>query len=348
MCIPAPGNHYYVRNNGSDSNPGTVDKPWKTVGKVNNAPLQPGDGVFFEGGQAFSDNTLMPSRSGTPGKQIVYASHGTDRAKLTQGAWCKSVTDLAFQNLEFTSKGVSGSGSGSGAKRIIIMLCDFHDMPLAVNAPSDANDTDWLISLCTVERTGDSGMLLQGWRHTVDSCTIVDTGQDRSIPYGKHGVYLKCKDSKVSRCTIQRFSADGVSCRYQNAQVVDCTITDGPIPIAWFQYATTPGTTHWERNTLGSSDAGIYVSPSDHAGKTTESFVIHDNKLTKAGGVFMNLEPTTGRYDVADNTEGVAAKKTEEAEPTRSHPSDYRSAVTGRFVTDAEADADPDHTVKEG
>jgi len=61
---------YYVSTKGSDSNPGTFDKPWKTIGKANSM-LQPGDIVYIRVGTY--EETINPSRSGTEGNYITYS-----------------------------------------------------------------------------------------------------------------------------------------------------------------------------------------------------------------------------------------------------------------------------------
>jgi hypothetical protein len=78
-------------------------------------------------------------------------------------------------------------------------------------------------------------------------------------------------------------------------------IAGGDIGIAWFQYDTLPGTSHWSGNTITNTvSAGIFVS-----GDTTsnlESFVIANNTITKTTGVYTNLHPTSGTYTLAANS----------------------------------------------
>jgi hypothetical protein len=60
---PVAGTTYYLSPKGSDSNPGTtLDRPWRTFGKVLNSskPLQPGDAVVL------LDGTYAPSTTGLP------------------------------------------------------------------------------------------------------------------------------------------------------------------------------------------------------------------------------------------------------------------------------------------
>src|ERR1700722_4506902 len=73
---------YYVSPSGSDANSGSASAPWQTISRVNRASLQPGDTVLFQGGQTFSDATLMPPTSGTSSDPITFGSYGSGNAQL--------------------------------------------------------------------------------------------------------------------------------------------------------------------------------------------------------------------------------------------------------------------------
>jgi hypothetical protein len=133
--------------------------------------------------------------------------------------------------------------------------------------------------------------------------TIEDTGRDASIDYGKHGVYAKGPHLTFLGNTIRRFSDDGVSLRYRDARVEGNTIGDGPIGVAWFQQDHAAGTTTIARNRISHTTvSGIYVSPSDEAGATRESFVVADNTVSAAAGNALDVEPTSGSLTIANNT----------------------------------------------
>jgi hypothetical protein len=72
------GTNYYVDSvNGSDANDGlSADKPLKSLNKVNQLDLKPGDGVNFAKGSTFNGE-LEVRNSGTQDKPIVYRSYGT-------------------------------------------------------------------------------------------------------------------------------------------------------------------------------------------------------------------------------------------------------------------------------
>jgi hypothetical protein len=304
--VAVAGTTYYVSATGSDSNAGTTPATaWRTVGKVNRAALRPGDGVLFQGGATFSDTTLMPDESGTQTGRIVFGSYGVGRATLTEGIWFSSVNWLAFTDLAVTgpAQGLTASGGGSGADHIVIQNMAISNVGIAINSANGADD-DWTIQNSTVDQTRDSGLILQGTGFLVSGNTITNTGTDSSILYGKHGIYLKAADARVVGNTIRNFSANGVSARYRNSTIEGNTIDGGPIGIAWFQNDSVAGTSHWSGNRISNTTAAsFYVSPSDDAGATRESFVIAANAMSKSSGRYMDLQPTSGSYVVQGNVE---------------------------------------------
>jgi hypothetical protein len=308
------GTTYYVSPTGSDTNPGTSPAlAWKTIDRVNRATLNPGDGVLFQGGATFSDDSLMPGWgtgvNGTPSAPVVFGSYGQGIAALPQGIWMKGEHDLVFQNFDLgPTMGVSGTGSD-----ITVQGCNIHD-EMQGKVPSGwaelgivVTGSNWLIRNNTISRTGDSGMLLTGDHFTVTGNTIDDTGLDPAITYGDHGIYDKSVDSTITYNTINGYHNDGVSVRYRNANVSHNLIENGEIALAWFQYDTQSGTTHWTGNTIiGDTVAAMYVSPSGSGGDTHESFVITGNTIKKPANamsywVAMNLHPTSGSYTVNGN-----------------------------------------------
>jgi hypothetical protein len=68
---------YYVdATSGDDLNPGTSYRtPWKTLGKVNQTALAPGDWVMLKRGEVWHEQLIVPS-SGVYGKKIRFLSYG--------------------------------------------------------------------------------------------------------------------------------------------------------------------------------------------------------------------------------------------------------------------------------
>lgn len=301
---PITGQSYYVSATGSDSNDGqSPPSAWRTVGRANSAALHPGDGVLFEGGKTFSDIELSPRASGTASHRIVFGSYGVGKARLAQGIWLFNARGFAFQNFAIsgTSQAVSASQSGNGSPDVTLENLSISGVGIAINS-ANWGDINWTIRNNTISHTGDSGMILYGTNFSVTGNTISDTGTDSSISYGKHAIYLKVIGATVAYNKITRPGANGISVRYRDSILEHNVIVGGQVGIGWFQYDPVAGTARWRYNTISeTTEADIYVSPSDVAGSTRESFVITDNSLAKRSGAYLDLQSTSGTYTVANN-----------------------------------------------
>ncbi len=78
--------NYYIDNlNGNDSNHGlSIDKPWKSLTKVNATIYQPGDSILFKSGGIWVGR-LYPRGSGSEGKPIVIDKYGNGERPLFDG-----------------------------------------------------------------------------------------------------------------------------------------------------------------------------------------------------------------------------------------------------------------------
>jgi hypothetical protein len=99
---------YYVDSaNGSDSNPGTITKPWKTIAKVNATTLQPGQSVGFNRGGLWRE-MLMAKQSGAAGSPITFGVYGTGAEPQILGSSSASSTadwtqDTGTRNCWYTA-----------------------------------------------------------------------------------------------------------------------------------------------------------------------------------------------------------------------------------------------------
>jgi hypothetical protein len=112
---------YYVSDSGNDGNTGTpVQNAWKTIARVNQQMLAPGDTVLFKGGATF-DGTLYldPVRgdTGTPGNPLKIGSYGTGPATINAGTgWGLNAGDVSWievSNLNFVGAG-DHTNTGNG------------------------------------------------------------------------------------------------------------------------------------------------------------------------------------------------------------------------------------------
>ena len=216
--------------------------------------------------------------------------------------WFRGHNHLAFENLTIGPEVVSRDGED-----VTIEWCTIGNDSLAINAAageSNSNNTE-LDDRRQHDRTHRQTRACC-WKAKTSRCratrsptpawTTDPVRQARDLPEGRERHGDKQHDHELSE--------DGVSARYRNSTVADNYIAGGPIGIAWFQYDTIAGTSHWTGNTIvDTSTAGFYVSESNIGGATRESFVIEHNTLQPAAGVFMNLQPTAGSYTVRENIE---------------------------------------------
>ncbi len=87
--ITVKGKKYYVSNDGCDQNDGlSPDTSWKTLGKVSQANLKEGDGVFFKRGDIFRGRILAKG-------SVSYSAYGEgDKPKFF--AWNKDLCDASL------------------------------------------------------------------------------------------------------------------------------------------------------------------------------------------------------------------------------------------------------------
>jgi parallel beta-helix repeat protein len=74
LDVSAAANVYYVAPGGSDSDPGTISRPWRTIGKAVRT-LAPGDVVYIKNGQYREHVVLGWKDAGAPGKTIAYRAY---------------------------------------------------------------------------------------------------------------------------------------------------------------------------------------------------------------------------------------------------------------------------------
>lgn len=75
FAVSASGTDFYVATSGDDANPGSLERPWKSLAPVSGRAFAAGDTVQFARGASFS-GCVEVTASGTPEKPIVFTSFG--------------------------------------------------------------------------------------------------------------------------------------------------------------------------------------------------------------------------------------------------------------------------------
>jgi hypothetical protein len=111
---------YYVSPSGNDSNNGTSPSaPWKTIGRVNTADLNPGDSVNFLGGATFSGSTpliFQSSDAGTAAQPVVITSYGGGRATISMTGNQNAVDGQHTGGFRISNINFVGSGWANNSK----------------------------------------------------------------------------------------------------------------------------------------------------------------------------------------------------------------------------------------
>ena len=79
-------NQYYLSSStGNDNNNGSQTQPWKTLSKLSNTTLGPGDTVYFKKGDTFRGHYVV-NGSGTEGNPITFTSYGSGNQPVISGS----------------------------------------------------------------------------------------------------------------------------------------------------------------------------------------------------------------------------------------------------------------------
>lgn len=162
---------YYVSPNGSDSNPGTEEKPWKTLKKAANT-MQAGSTAIFEDGTYLEDNVTTFRYSGREGAPI------TIKARNKHGAVIKYTKALRL----LAKLRIAPDQSH-------INIRDFHFTQEETAKESDAGKTSDILLRCSgsyCEITGnkctnvyEEGIKLSSASHViVDGNIVLDTAHE--------------------------------------------------------------------------------------------------------------------------------------------------------------------------
>lgn len=342
------GTTIYVSAAGSDANTGRSEaSPYATVAKALTQTLEPGDGVLLRGGDTFAEG-LSVSVSGIEGSPIVFGSYGNGNPILAGQIFPSPGPDwLTFDHLTVKATGSSVSSLAGFGNHIRIQNCNMtSELATAITVSSGLRKrtgpivedyltppVGWEILHNVIHDTGDSGILIgaaieqaqhgseeestgrrtaefPGEGMVIEGNIICRTGTNAALTYGKHGIYLKAKNSTVRRNLITEFSADGVSQRYSNCIVEENQISSGPIALAFFQYgnASTLGESTWARNTINNVNAAAFYAPSTETSwtggvataiPTAEAFILSGNVVS--GATEGNNINSTKVYDDGSN-----------------------------------------------
>jgi hypothetical protein len=154
---PAFSTQFFVSTAGSDTNPGTIDLPFKTIQKAvgqSSTVFKPGDTVYVRGGVYSTDTTTSITKSGTSLARYHLLAYPGERAMLD----CSSMPRTS------SARGISLRGNS------------------------------WYIYGLDVKPAGDNGMNVSGSYNIIEFCTFFEN-EDTGLQLGggaSHNRVINC------------------------------------------------------------------------------------------------------------------------------------------------------------
>lgn len=113
------GTNYYVSPGGDDAASGTLERPWRSIDRVNRVKLRPGDCVSFEGGKTFIGTLLLDAGdNGTGDRKVELTSYGLGTATIDgRNGWgikVEGCNHLRIRNLKIVGSGRKSGNAESG------------------------------------------------------------------------------------------------------------------------------------------------------------------------------------------------------------------------------------------
>ena len=97
---------YYVAPGGKDANPGTLDKPFATLGRAQQAVRQQPGAVFLRGGTYYLPETLVftAQDSGAKAAPVVYQAYGSEQPVISGGVQLEKLDWQPYRDGIFAAK----------------------------------------------------------------------------------------------------------------------------------------------------------------------------------------------------------------------------------------------------
>lgn len=204
LSIVATTTYYVDATSGNDSNAGTSPSaPWKSLMKVSDAVLAPGDKVLFKRGETWT-GTLSLKRSGTNSRRVVIGSYGTGALPIIQGGqscvyvFSSFVTITQLQTQSCTWGGIDIHGSDNRVEKSllsnnaagVVVNAGANRNVIVDNELRDNNRMSTLTQSPTNDDSGAFGIVVAGDDNEVAHNTISGS-YAMSFDYGQDGAALE-------------------------------------------------------------------------------------------------------------------------------------------------------------
>ena len=336
--LPAPlplstGTRRYVALGGSDSNPGTIDRPWRSIQRALEL-ARPGERVLVRGG-TYTGTAVGPDRGDGAGNSILASPQGSAGAPITlqpyPGEQATIVGFVSFPRaawFRMTGLVIDGAGAHPGAEGVSLgntSTGEPHHVELSYNEIRNFRPGGGRKSQGILHHSGSDTALIGNRIHHIGSQTFYDHGiymksgrrvvvannviWDITGGYGLH-IWGDFDDSWVINNTVYGSAASGFTIGGNDERgkpdrtVAAANILAGHSGTADSQqgYAAKeyqPGTGNSVRGNLGWANArstAFYLSASGPSNNRTA-----DPRFASAGARDLRIAPGGAAHDAAED-----------------------------------------------
>ncbi len=294
----SPTSTYYVDGQlGNDTNPGTLDKPFKTIKWINSFQLHAGNSVLFAGGQTFAGTLQFKGLTGTKEQPITIGSYGNGRAIINgenessiQASVCSW---LQVKNLIVTGNGRLKGNTGSGVEFRRTLNCSIDSV--------DASGFLW----SGVKAVGGKNLRITNVYAHDNGFSGINVESDGQDAGGLEGSGAKSfRNLYIANCVADNNpGCPEVKNNHSGNGILIGGVTNGTIE---YCEAMNNG---WDMPREGNGPVGIWAYQSDSI--TIQYCYSHDNKTSekgKDGGGFDfdgGMTNSVMQYNFSANNEGA-------------------------------------------
>lgn len=169
----------YVDRKGNDANPGTADRPIRSLEALGRRIWAPGDAIYLHGGQSFSGVLTLPG-GGSDSKPVIVGSYDNARATIDSGGdtLISGYNQGGFQFQDLNLKSSAWGGSASG-------ILFYADSPLGIRYPAIT------VKNCDLHGFGGPAIKIGSWypsnpgwtKIRVENCRVTGNAEGMAV-YG--------------------------------------------------------------------------------------------------------------------------------------------------------------------
>ncbi|WP_297212825.1 MULTISPECIES: right-handed parallel beta-helix repeat-containing protein [Thermodesulfovibrio] len=257
VSLSFAGNVYYVSPSGSNSNPGTKEKPWATPG-YGSRKLKPGDTLIIQSGkyvlQKYEDDIIKPS-SGRENAWIVIK--GDEKARpvlagrdnLLTAINLSGVSYVRIENLEITHDSSAKGGSvffrdgieilNKPASHIVLKDLYIHhidEFGMNIQDVDDLQIINCRIEYCGFGALGGPAGMHGGWKNVkIQSCRLsysghyYQGGDGSNRPYDRpdgFGIEPSAGPVLIENTIAEHNYGDGIDSKAENTVIRKCVVAN--------------------------------------------------------------------------------------------------------------------------